>query len=207
MKKISILLIIALLSSLLCSCQLYDATKTIIGMVSTPDLAERGTTNGYLYTNEFLGLSYRIDSSWGYYNEEEILDFYYLTQDDVSGYDFYDMLATDTYRTQQLSVYFYYISARQMAMLDMDDFLKDQMTNTEESFISQDFEIIDSEITEIDIDGKKLDAIRYSHIYENVNGYTTQVIFPHKDYLVFITVETYYTDTTAEVLDNFSWLE
>lgn len=202
------------LSCSLCLCSVTDVT-TAVDILKNEFLYKSadeyidpsGTVNGYVYTNEFLGLSYRIDSSWGYYNEEETLAFFGLTQDDLTEYEFYDMLATDTYRTQQLYVYFNQISARQMAMLNMEKYLNNYIAEVEEYNISQNFENINSEITKVEIDGRKLDAIRFSYVFDNVNGYTTRIVFPHKDYLITISAETYYTDTTADVLDNFYWLD
>lgn len=213
-KKLVLLLMIISLSCSLCSCSVTDVT-TAVDILKNEFLYKSadeyidpsGTVNGYVYTNEFLGLSYRINSSWGYYNEDEALAFLGLTQEDMADYEFYDMLASDTYRGNYLSVYFLNVGLDQMATLDLDKYLNDKLTATEEYFTTKEFKNISSKITKVKIDEKKLDAICLSYDINGINGYTTQVIFPYGEYLVFITVETSNTDTTEDILDNFSWLD
>ncbi|MBR5632779.1 MAG: hypothetical protein IKW68_02260 [Clostridia bacterium] len=215
MKKISILLIIALLSSLLCSCQLYDVTKTILDKnkawnedaAANERIDPHGTINGYLYTNELLGLNYRIDSSWGYYDGEKALAYLGLSEDDLTEYEFFDVLASDTYYNNNMSVYFRNIGTEQMATLDMDQYLNSAFTSAEDRLTGLGYKIINSKITDVNLDGKKLDAIYFSCDNAGLNTYCVQIIFPCKGYIVHITVNTTGSDTTADVLDNFYWLD
>lgn len=229
MKKIIGFLLLFTLVFAVCGCQnndidvrgkYEDATKVSSNISSDTNSSTEefsvGDITGSVYKNDFIGISYKLDENWTFYNDEQIKELNNIAVD-MAGDEFeelvknativYDMYATDSDQLNNININLEKVSNSKLISLNIAENFKTLIPILEDSSKNMGYENINCEIIDIEVDGKTLDALHTTAEINGVNMY--QTIFQKKcnGYLASITITTYFYDAISDLIDNFCWTE
>lgn len=228
-KAIGFLLLFALIFTV-CGCQNNDVdvkgkyendTTNVSSDISSDTNSSTeefslGKITGNVYKNDFIGISYKLDENWTFYNDEQIKELNNIAID-MAGDEFeelvknativYDMYATDSDQLNNININLEKVSNTKLLSLNIAGNFKTLIPMLEDSFKNMGYENINCEITSVDVDGKTLDALHTTAEINGVNMY--QTIFQKKcnGYLASMTITTYFYDAISDLIDNFYWTE
>lgn len=175
-----------------------------------------GKITGNVYKSDFIGISYKLDENWTFYNDEQIKELNKIAVD-MAGDEVeellkkanivYDMYATDGDQVNNININLEKINTSQLLLLDIAENFKTGVPILKDGFKNMGYENINCEIIDVEVDGKTLDALHTTAEINGVNMY--QTIFQKKcnGYLASITITTYFEDTISNLIDNFDWTE
>lgn len=175
-----------------------------------------GEITGNVYKSDFIGISYKLDENWTFYDDEQIRELNQIAVD-MAGEEFeelikeanivYDMYATDDDQLNNININLEKVNSFQLSSLDIAENFKTSAPILINSFKNMGYENINYEIVEIEVDGKTVDALHTTAQINGLNMY--QTIFQKKcnGYLASITITTYFEDTISDLIDNFVWTE
>lgn len=174
-----------------------------------------GNVKGRVYVNEFIGISYKLDDGWTFYDDDQIKALNNITMD-VVGDELkellknapvvYDMYATDSSQLNNVLVNLEKINPLQLAGLNIAENYKASIPLIKSGFTDMGYTNVNCEVVKIEVDGKNLDALRTTAEIENIKLYQISVAVKCNGYLACLVATTYYNDTTADLLDNVEWL-
>ncbi len=175
-----------------------------------------GNIAGNVYVNDFIGIRFKLDSGWTFYDDDKIKELNQLAMD-LAGDEVeeilknasvvYDMYATDGDQLNNVIVNLEKASALQLVTLDIAENYKALIPLLKESFKNMGYENINCEIIKVTVDGKTLDALHTSAEINGVKMYQTLTQTKCTGYLACMSVTTYFEDTTSDLLNNFEWIE
>ena len=180
------------------------------------DDVELGSMNGGTYANSFVGIGCKLDDTWTYYSEEEILEFNGLMVDSIGDEDladmlrksniFYDMVASSE-TGSSVNVVLENIGLIYGHVLDSSSYVDIALESLEGQLALMGVTATTCEKTSFDFCGKKTDGIYIAGTLSagdiEVDMYQLMACVKAGNYMTCITACTYYEDTTADILDMF----
>lgn len=175
-----------------------------------------GKITGNVYKNDFIGISYKLDENWTFYDDEQIKELNNIAVD-MAGDEFeelvrnativYDMYATDGDQLNNININLEKVSNAKLLSLNIAENFKMLVPTLMDTYENMGYKNIDYEIIDVEVDGKTLDALHTTAEINGVNMY--QTIFQKKcnGYLASITITTYFYDAISDLIDNFYWTE
>ena len=230
MKKISVILFALILGATVYGCGSEENVRgEITGAVeefTTEDSAEvekaeekeleLGSVDGTIYENSFVGFGYQLNDGWSFYTDEQIRELNNATTE-IAGEEYqelmkdatiiYDMFATDADGVNNINVNLEKVNTVQLIALDIAQNYEAVMPTMKTTYENMGYGNFQYEITTTDIDGKEVDS---AYVTAEINGVVMyQALFAVKcnGYLANVAVTTFFEDTTAEVLENFYWMD
>lgn len=174
-----------------------------------------GNVKGRVYVNEFIGICYKLDDGWTFYDDDQIKALNNITMD-VVGDELkellknapvvYDMYATDSSQLNNVLVNLEKINPLQLAGLNIAENFKASIPLIKSGFTDMGYTNVNCEVVKVEVDGKNLDALRTTAEIGNIKLYQISVAVKCNGYLACLAATTYYNDTTADLLDNVEWL-
>ncbi|MBQ2896955.1 MAG: hypothetical protein IJE46_01345 [Clostridia bacterium] len=228
-KTIGFLLLFTLIFTV-CGCQNNDidvrgkyendTTRVSSDISSDTNLSTEefslGNITGNVYKNDFIGISYKLDENWTFYNDEQIKELNNITVD-MAGDEVeelvknativYDMCATDGDQLNNIIINLEKVSNRKLFSLNIEENLKTLVPILMDGSKNMGYENIDYEIIDVEVDGKMLDALHTTAEINGVNMYQTMFQKKCNGYLASITITTYFYDAISDLIDNFYWTE
>lgn len=222
MKKIIVLLLAMILTFSLCACAFNadirgeittDPTQPTSSSESTEPEYSMGTAANNTYTSTFLGLSCTLPDEWRFYSDEEILQLNNIsssymdeaTQEALKNATIvYDMAALHETDSGNININLEKLTVLQAATLDIKATLESQLPAIETAFANMGYSDIKIEYTKVTVDGKEFDALQ---LFGKVNGMDFyEIVFSFKKglYMVNVTVSSFETDKTEQILGYFT---
>ena len=222
MNRIVALLLCLMLVFSLSACMGEDALRGTIGTenseTETSETEEIdlsfGAVEGNVYENDFIGIGCKLDDGWSFYSDEQIKELNNITAD-IAGEEYmdlmedaniiYDMYAIDSTQLNNITINLEKVNPVQLLALDIAKNFELTVGTMKSTYENMGYTNFNYEITEVTVDGKKMDAM---NITAEANGYTIYQCLTAKKcngYLANIVVSTYINNTTADLLDNFYW--
>lgn len=182
-----------------------NATDTEAGL-------DFGKTEGNVYENAFIGIGCKLGEGWSFYSDEEINALNNLAvgmmpeeaQELLKEANlFYDMFATAADAMNNINVNLEKVNAVQLIGLDLAKNFELLVPTLKATYENAGYTNFNYEITEIEIEGKALVAMKASAEISGVNMY--QLVFQKKcnGYLANVTITSYFDDVTETILDTF----
>ena len=177
---------------------------------------EMGSMNGGTYENDFVGIGCKLDDSWTYYSEDEILQLNGLMVDSIEDEDlarqlsesdsFYDMLAT-TDDGSSVNVVLENLGLIYGHTLDASGYLDIALESLEDQLPLMGINTTTCEKVSFDFCGSKADGI-YIVGTVSVEGmeidmYQRMACVKAGSYMTCITACSYFEDITTDILDMF----
>ncbi len=230
MKKTIAFLLLFTLIFTICGCQNNDVdirgkyeddTANISSNISneTNSSIEEfslGKITGNVYKSDFIGISYKLDENWSFYDDEHIKELNKIAVD-MAGDEIeellkkatiiYDMCATDSDQLNNININLEKISPSQLLLLNIAENFKTIAPIIKDGLKNMGYENINYEIVNVEVDGKTLDALHNTAEINGVNVYQTLFQKKCNGYLASITVTTYFNDNFSQLLDNIYWTE
>ena len=222
MKKILCLLLASLMLLSLCSCFGGKDEDEVRGEIVSGDKQNTdgekalkfslGSVVSNTYNNDFLGLSCTLPSEWTFYSEAEILkinniagEFY---DEDVkkkleNAKVIYDMYAVIAEKGYNINVNLEKLNVLQAAALNIKTTLESQIDIIKSSYENMGYTDVKIAYQKITVDGKELDALKFSAKIQGIDFYGLCFTFLKENYLANVTVSTLQTDNTSEILGYF----
>lgn len=222
MKKIVCLLLASLMLLSLCSCFGGKDEDEVRGEIVSGDKQNTdgekalkfslGSVASNTYNNDFLGLSCTLPSEWTFYSEAEILkinniagEFY---DEDVkkqleNATVIYDMYAVIAEKGYNINVNLEKLNVLQAAALNIKTTLESQIDIIKSSYENMGYTDVKIAYQKITVDGKELDALKFSAKIQGIDFYGLCFTFLKENYLANVTVSTLQTDSTSEILGYF----
>lgn len=175
-----------------------------------------GEISNNVYESDFIGIGFKLDENWRFYSEEEIMELN-NSATDMAGEEYeeliknativYDMYATDSDQLNNININLEKISNTKLLSLDIVENFESSAPMIVDIFKNMGCENTNWEITDIVIDGKKLDALYVTAELNDVPMY--QLMFQKKcnGYLACVTISTLFSDTISDLADNFYWIK
>lgn len=175
-----------------------------------------GVSNGNVYESEFIGIGYHLDEGWSFYNDEQIRELNNATAD-LAGEEYqelmsnaevvYDMFAIDADGLNNVNVNLEKKNPVQILAMDLSEVYENTMTVLGSTYENMGGTNFAYEVSNVDVAGEELVAAYVSVDINEVPVY--QILFMKKcnGYLANVSVTTYFEDTTAQLLENFYWLD
>ncbi len=230
MKKIIGFLLLFMLIFTVCGCQNNDIdvrgkyendTTNVSSDISSDTNSSTeefslGNIAGNVYKNDFIGISYKLDKNWTFYNEEQIKELNNIAVD-MAGDEFkesvknativYDMYATDSDQLDNININLEKVSNSKLLLLNIVENMKKLIPDIKDAFRNMGYENINCEIINVEVDGKTLDALHTTSEINGVNVYQTLFQKKCNGYLASIAITTVFEDTISNLIDNFDWIE
>lgn len=180
--------------------------------VKSPEAFSLGVTEGSVYENKYLGLGFKIPDGWSFYDDEKIAEISGITteymDDDLveqmkNAEYFYDLYAVSADQQESVNVIFEKGTVAQIASLDLEEYAETVADGVEETYGTMGFTVVDSDIDEIKIDGKKHTAY---FLKTDMNGKMVyQVGFTVKktNYIVSIAITATSEDGLKDLVEAF----
>lgn len=183
---------------------------------ASPKEFSMGTVSGNEYKNEFIGLGFKLDDGWSFYSDEQIRELNSAAFD-MAGEDFkelveqasivYDMFATDSEGMNSVNVNLEKMDAEQLETFDIAKNYELAIPTLTEAYENMGCENITCEIKKIMVDGEQVDSMSTVAEVYGIKLYQTAFQKKCDGYLANVTVATAIEDTTAELIDNFYWID
>ena len=180
------------------------------------DEVELGSMNGGTYENSFVGIGCKLDYTWTYYSDEEILQMNGLVADSIDdeklaeqlrGSDsFYDMVAANE-EGSSVNVVLENLGLLYGHTLDAGGYIDIALKSLDSQLASMGVNVSACEKVSFDFCGEKTDGI-YIFGTMSVNGmeiemYQRMACVKAGSYMTCITACTYFEDLTTDILDMF----
>lgn len=230
MKKIIVFLLLFTLICTICSCEKKDTdirgeyAKDVSNIssdlsseinLSTGELS-LGKIVGNVYKNTFIGIGYKLDENWSFYDDEQIKELNNIAIDMV-GDDInellkkaslvYDMFATDSDKLNNINIILEKVNNLQLLSLNIADNFNIIAPTLKDGLKNMGYKNINCEIGSVEVDGKILDASHLSAEINDIKMYQTTFQKKCNGYLASITIATYHDNTISDLLNNFYWIE
>lgn len=236
MKKISVVLFVLMLAATVYGCgSEEDVRGEITNAVeetteeTTEETAEEtteetveekelelGSVNGTIYENSFIGLGYELNDGWSFYTDEQIRELNNATAE-LAGEEYqelmkdatiiYDMFASDENNLNNININLEKVNPVQLLATDIGENFELMMPTMESTYENMGYTNFNYEITTTEIDGKEVDVAYITAEISDVTMYQALFAVKCNGYLANIAVGTFFEDTTAEVLENFYWMD
>jgi len=228
MKKAIVFLVLFALLFTVCGCRNnvvdirgkyeYDTTNVSSDVSNTEESSTEefslGNISGNVYINDFIGVSYRLDENWTFYNEEQIKEINNIAVD-MAGDKIEELLkdatvvdvmcAYDDDQLDNVNINLEKVSNDQLLLLNIAENFQVIIPILKEGFENMGYKNINCEITTVDVDGKTFDALRTTAEINGVNVYQTMIQKKCDGYLATITMTTFFDDKISDLIDNLSW--
>ena len=181
------------------------------------DNIELGSMVGGTYENDFIGIGCKLDDSWTYYTEEEILALNDLTVSSIDDEDlaeqlsssdsFYDMVASADEGLTSVNVVIENLGLIYGHTLDSSGYIDIALENLEDQLALMGINVDTCEKVSFDFCGSATDGI-YIVGTMTVEGielemYQRMACVKAGNYMCCITACTYFEDGTTDILDMF----
>jgi len=206
-----------------------DSDKTNVGGTTTPnedkaeatptpeaepeDDFEVGSMVGGTYENDFVGIGCKLDESWIYYTEEEMLELNGLVADSVDDEEladqlrdsdsFYDMMAAAEDGLVNVNVVLENLGLLYGHTLDASGYIDVALENLEDSLAKLGMEVTSCEKVSFDFCGQPTDGIYITGSVQGVEMFQRMACVKAGNYMCCITACSYLEDLTTDVLDLF----
>lgn len=174
-----------------------------------------GVANANVYENSFIGIGFKADEGWTFYDDAQIKELNGMALD-MAGEDYanmienatvvYDMFAASADNLNNVSVNLEKASAADLAAFDAKATLEQVAVVSIPALENVGYSDITYEISTATIDGKTLDVLNIS---ANIMGYPmSQTAFMVKcdGYVASASITAMGGSDVANILDNFYWL-
>ena len=181
------------------------------------DELEIGSIVGGTYENDFAGIGCKLDSSWTYFTDEELLELNGIVADSIDDEElaeqlrdsdtFYDMAAMADEGLTTVNVVVENLGLLYGAVLDTGSYIDISLENLESQLSGMGLNVTACEKDSFDFCGKPSDGIHISGTMD-VEGYEIEMFermafVKAGTYMFCITACTYFEDTTSDILDLF----
>ncbi len=175
-----------------------------------------GSTAGGTYTNDYIGIGCKLDSSWTFKSDEEILKLNNLTKDlldeDIaelleSAQVIYDMMAVHSNGMDNVLINLEKTSVLQAALTDLKAMLEQTVPTVESALTGMGYTNFAWEVGEATIDGKRFAALKNSSEINGVTMYQLTLVFRCNQHLASLCISTYGEDKTNQILNTFYLLD
>lgn len=176
-----------------------------------------GTIEGDTYQSEFIGLGFKYQGSWRYYNDKEIKELNQTVEnmaDDeylevVKNADVvYDMMAVNTEnQTDNVNIALEKVNAVTLATLDITENYEKTVSTVKSTFENMGYTNIQHQISKVMIDGKEYECLNITAEIAGVTMYQTSVAIKCNGYLANIAVTSYGKDKSGDILGYFYFLD
>ena len=180
------------------------------------DDVEPGSINGGTYENSFAGIGCRLDNTWTYYSEEEILQLNELVAGAIDdeelagqlrgGGSFYDMLASD-YDGSSINVVLDRLGLIYGRTLDAGGYIDIALESLERQLALMGVSVAACEKTSFDFCGGRTDGIYIAGTVSiegiEVDMYQRMACVKAGGYMTCVTSCSYFEDITTDLLDMF----
>lgn len=181
------------------------------------DDLELGSTVGGTYENDFAGIGCKLDESWTYLSEEEILQANEMTIDSVDDDElaellsdkgtFFDMMATSEEGLASVNVVVENLGLIYGTVLDTGGYVDITLKSLEGQLSKMGLNVSSCEKESLNFCGKSTDGIYVSGTMSaegiEVEMYERVACVKAGTYMFVITACTYFEDGTLDILDRF----
>ena len=230
MKKLVAFLLLFALVFAFCGCQsdendirgTYDDTSSTVsdekGNDTNSDDGEFSTGNraGNIYKSDFIGISYKLDNGWSFYNDQKINELNNIATD-LTGDALkeaiknatvvYDMCAVDENQLNSVNVNLEKVNVAQLLALNIANNFKAVAPTLVDSFKNMGYTNIEYKVTTVKVDGKDMDALYTTAEINGVKMYQTMFAKKCNGYLANFCITTFGENKNADLIDNFEWLD
>ena len=181
------------------------------------DSVEMGSMNGGTYSNTFVGIGCKLDDTWTYYSDDEIIalnglmvesiDDEELAQQLSESESFYDMFASKDDGLFSVNVVLENLGLLYGHTLDASGYIDIAMESLEDQLAIMGINTTTCEKVSFDFCGKQTDGI-YIVGTMNVEGFEVEMFqrmacVKAGSYMTCITACSYFEDITTDILDMF----
>ncbi len=175
-----------------------------------------GSTAGGTYTNDYIGIGCKLDSTWTFKSDEEILELNNLTKDlldeDIaelleSAQVIYDMMAVHSSGMDNVLINLEKTSVLQAALTDLKAMLEQTVPTVESALTGMGYTNFAWEVGEATIDGKRFAALKNSSQINGLTMYQLTLVFRCNQHLASLCISTYGEDKTNQILNTFYLLD
>lgn len=181
------------------------------------DELELGSMVGGTYENAFAGIGCKLDSSWTYLSDEEILEINEITIDSIDDEElaellsdkdtFYDMMALSEETASTVNVVVENLGLLHGSVLDTGSYIDISLKSLESQLGSMGMNVSSCRKDSFDFCGKPTDGIYVSGTM-NIEGvdvecFERMACVKAGTYMFAVTVCTYIEDNTADLLELF----
>ena len=172
-----------------------------------------GSVSGGVYENDFLGIACKLDDSWTFYDEDQILELNNVTKDVYEGTDFESYFDENT--SYFTDMYAQNDDASKTVNVVIESIGVQNATLTEESYVELCLDTLVSALEQAGMEkvtasgssmtfaGAEHATIQISAEYQGVSMYETVVCLKQGLYMSSVTSCTWGENTTEDVLANF----
>lgn len=229
-KLIPVLIILSLILSL-AAC----GSKNISGNITTPSAKpntsgttanepapedatyEMGSTNGGVYTNDFLGIGCELDENWAFYGEEQLAELNGIIADTIddeelaeayansveNGKTTYDMCAVSADGLAVINIVIESLGVLYGVSLDEDRYLDLSLETLEKSLDAAGMANVTVEKASVACAGASRPSFAIYGEQSDVPVYEKGICIKKGNYMAVITVCSYYEDITNELAGLF----
>ncbi len=196
---------------------ILNDTSDVTGETTSSEVEfSMGNVDGNVYESDFIGIGYKLDEGWSFYDDDQIKELNQLTVD-LAGEDYeeiiknativYDMYATDNDQLNNVTVNLEKAGALQIMAVDLEEVMKSTIPIFKSTFENMGYQNVNCETGSVEVDGETLTAL---HTVAEINGVNMyQTLFQKKcnGYIASIGVTTYFEDRVSNLIENFYWLD
>lgn len=159
-----------------------------------------GVIEDGIYTNEFVGLGFKLPSGWRYYNAEEMEK---LNQDSEETGVVFDMFAANNLTFNNVSINVEKMDAEALEALNLSEKIAVEAETLGDSLQELGYADFEYQLGMAKVNGEMFNALYSSAKIQEQPMY--QLAFQKKcdGYLATVTITTFFTDTRQEVLGEF----
>lgn len=175
-----------------------------------------GVNDGAVYESKFIGLGYALDEGWIFYNDDQIKELNNITSS-LAGEEYeeiiknatliYDMYATDAEMLNNININLEKVDHIQLIALDIAANFELIAPTIKTSFENMGYTNFSYEIAKVTVDGVEMDAMKTTAEIQGIKMFQTMFQKKCNGYLANIAVTSFVTDSNAELIENFYWLE
>ena len=208
MKRVFLLILSASMLLSLSACSLLAETPE-------PEFT-LGTVEGNVYENSFIGIGCTLGSEWTYYSEDKIREINNAAAD-LAGEDYkqmmenatvvYDMYAGHSNQINTIVVNLEKVDKIQLAVLDLEENLRNTIPSIEQSLGNMGFANITSEIGTVKLGDTDMVCLNVISKVGEFSMYQTLVTIKCNGYLACITFTADSPESIASVISGFYWLQ
>ena len=174
---------------------------------------ESGSTEGGVYTNEFIGIGCQLDESWIYFSDAEIAELSGIMQETIdnedvnklleSGQQVIDMYATTLEGLATISISIQDLGVLYGATLDEEAYVENAMESTIEALGDSGVTNVNLEKTSAEFAGAERTALFITGSFSEMPIYEEIICIKKGKYMAFITLCSFNEDVTADLAALF----